>query len=117
MVKNVYVKKYKRRKNRKIYIVKAYRRKHRKVGTKVKQYTAVGTLMIGHDKYGNIIGNKVVVKRKRRKIIKKAAHKKRIGTNPNPRIDPQDRINDLYKQGKISFEEWYSKRKAQILNS
>jgi hypothetical protein len=34
------------------------------MGKKVMRYVPVGTLQIGHDKYGNIINNKVIVRKR-----------------------------------------------------
>lgn len=71
MGSKVQVRRHNRRVGGKIYIVKGYKRHKRPMSSRVKKYVPVGTLEIGHDKYGNIINNRVIVRKKASKGIRR----------------------------------------------
>lgn len=76
----------------KTYKVKNYIRKKRPMGKRVKRFVAVGTLEIGHDKYGNIIDNRVMLA-KPRKIVTKARKRQRLNPEYELKADLQETVD------------------------
>jgi hypothetical protein len=105
MANKTIVKPYTRKVGRKSIRVKGYKRKRRKISRKPKQYKKVGILMIGHDKYGNIVGNKIVPIRPKK--VKKKANKKRVAKARKPRKAKTTReLPKQYISGEINIDEY-----------
>jgi len=66
MVKKITIKPYRQVRNRKVYIIKQHRKRARKVGK--PKFKKIGTFFVGQDKYGNVVGSKIV---KFKKKVKK----------------------------------------------
>jgi hypothetical protein len=92
----IQVKTHSRRIGRKIYKVQGYIRKKRPQSTRVKQYTPVGTLEIGHDKYGNIVGNRVI-----KKQAGKSVKRMRLSPDQNLKLAMEEYIKEKVEQKKI----------------
>jgi hypothetical protein len=64
--KDIAVKPYRRKVGGKLFKVKRHVRRHRKKGGRIR-YKKVGTFEVGHDKYGNFAGSRVIPLKKARK--------------------------------------------------
>lgn len=93
MASSVKVTRHRRRVGGKIYIVKGYVRHKRPMSRRVKKYVSVGTLEIGHDKYGNIVNNRVIMAKKKKQI-------------KHMRIDPDEEFSQ-------DISEWVGRHKRE----
>ena len=67
--KTVKVKSHTRVVDGKLYKVKGFKRTQRAISKRAKRTTKVGTMVVRHDKFGNLIGSKIIPLKKKRKQV------------------------------------------------